>query len=702
VGRIAALLVVIALGVGAYLLCVRPSPEPERAESRALILARAADEELAEDRPTLETGPLPRPAPAEAPPQEDVKAEPPRGRTIVWPVKAGSAPVPADGTEVRLTVWTNSGVRNVPAVGRMEGGRLSVTGWGPGHAAAYAHAPDGSIARLQAQAGEDVGGETAFYAMRSIEVRVTLEGEGPAVGWAVTVHDQGGQAVLPAVRTDAAGGARITDLYGGPNSLVDVRANGFAVGSVDLMEQDGRLDVTIPRDREIVLAVRIDGTPGLPPPSTLIRIQNDFVREAGRDEAAAELRVRWRFPAGMTTAHVSLLAAGFASGSATLEWTPTGQPIRATVELQRAGTLLVRVDLPEDEHHHVHVQTFDEAQNAWPEEPRPNPLRTLDMGQPTKADADGILRLTGLRPGRYRAYDALSGIVSPEVRVAAGDAPAEVRLDLRTAGYVHGRVEIPLLQSFTGAEVELADELRTPANQRSAAGVATVRERDGTFSFRVPGNRDVRLRVTHPTLRADPRAGTAEVREPRAGVVLKLVHGPTAMVRFDREVIGPNYRRQKGPLAVRLYDGEAVGEPRARLTAMLDADGMSASFGGFEPGTWTVWVDTPPYVPAVLRGVSLADGPNDLGTASLSEGSSFVLEVKVKEGQSPPRYSLQLCSEESVPYVRNALPHARRVTGLARGRYRLVVHSSGGARTLPSEIIEFDGASEVRRTLDLR
>lgn len=711
--RVAALLLVLAaLGFGAYLLWTQSGVQTESpVTARPDAAPRVPGAELTADRPELVSGVAPKPAHVEAPPPVDQK---PRARTIVWPVKAGTAPVPADGIEVRLTPWTNSGVTNVPPVGRMEGSRLAVTGWRPGYAAAYAQAPDGSVARLQAQPGEDVGPETAFYALRTIEVIVTLEGDGPAVGWSVTALDQGNNPVVPAVKTDATGTARLTDLYGGPHSLVDVRvtpdgrdhwSRGFAAGAVDLARQDGRLEVTIPREREVVLAVRIDGAPGLPPPPTMLQVHGEQFKDVSRDEAMSELRVRWRAPPQFTATTASASISGFVPASTRLEIHPGTGPIRGTLELQRAGALLVHVDLPADKRHHVQMQAFDEAKGAWPEDPLPSNMSTMSIGQPTEADAEGNLRLNLLRPGRYRVYDSSSAIVSPEVRVVAGDTPAEVRLDLRTAGWVRGRVEVPLLHSLAGAAVSIADApRRTDPGAFGSSGVTSVNEKDGTFWFRVPGNRDLRLRVSHPLLRADPREGTVEVREPRDGVVLKLVLGPTAMVRFDREVMTQMNRGSKRSLAVRLYDGEPTGEPRAALGATLEGDGLSASFGGFDPGTWTVWIDTPPFVPTVFRGVSLADGPNDLGTATLSEGSRFVMEVKVKEGQSPPRFALWLQAEDDPTYQRSADFAAAegKVTGLARGRYRMTAHAYGGARTLPSEVIEFDGTTEVRRTLDLR
>jgi hypothetical protein len=229
--------------------------------------------------------------------------------------------------------------------------------------------------------------------------------------------------------------------------------------------------------------------------------------------------------------------------------------------------------------------------------------------------------------------------------------------------------------------------------------------RDGTFSFRVAGDRALRLRVFHASLRAHPSEGFVEVTGPRDGVELRLVAGPTAVVRFEKAVMAYMNAGSKRPLAVRLFEGEPVGEPRATATAMLEGDGLSAMFGGFDPGTWTVWINTPPFVPTVLRGVVLKDGVNDLGTVTPTTGSRFVLDVQVREGQDSPRYAIWLTSEEDPGYVRSGELFAGKqgiVTGLARGRYMVHVTPYAGTRTLPPEVIEFDGTSDVRRTIDLR
>ena len=52
---------------------------------------------------------------------------------------------------------------------------------------------------------------------------------------------------------------------------------------------------------------------------------------------------------------------------------------------------------------------------------------------------------------------------------------------------------------------------------------SNVSQRDGSFAVRVPGDRPVTLVAEHPQLVPAPDGGRVEVREPREGVVLRLV-----------------------------------------------------------------------------------------------------------------------------------------------------------------------------------
>src|SRR5204862_2770566 len=131
-------------------------------------------------------------------------------------------------------------------------------------------------------------------------------------------------------------------------------------------------------------------------------------------------------------------------------------------------------------------------------------------------------------------------------------APQTLRMDLSRAGVVTGHVLGPDDKPVTDAWIE-ADDYTVPA---PVAGPGSGRGfqyrsnsgQDGAFSVTVPGDRPLRLRGRHTFMRPDPDRGTVEVVEPREGVVLRMVAGPTLAFGTPERAPYVQVRLFAGPL----------------------------------------------------------------------------------------------------------------------------------------------------------
>jgi len=209
-----------------------------------------------------------------------------------------------------------------------------------------------------------------------------------------------------------------------------------------------------------------------------------------------------------------------------------------------------------------------------------------------------------------------SGLLSEAFDVVAGAEPTQLTMDLRSTGWVRGRVEVPDGLSFEGVGVGIVGR---PSDQRGfalpgapAQQALPVSSKDCTFWVRVPGTRPVTIRLYHATLAPHPTRGQVTLTRPQEGVVLQAIRGAVAMIRFQTPAtifVNPGRPR---PVSVRLYQGEVEGEG-VPLAGTLDGEHRNVEFGGFDPGTYTVWIDVPGCAPVIRKGAALGDGATDLG-----------------------------------------------------------------------------------------
>jgi hypothetical protein len=248
------------------------------------------------------------------------------------------------------------------------------------------------------------------------------------------------------------------------------------------------------------------------------------------------------------------------------------------------------------------------------------------------------------------------------------------------------------------------DGLRPGSAYAFDEGAQRVRP-DGTFSVRVPGDRPVTLFATHMLLRAAAEGGRVTVTEPRGGVVLRMSSAPQAVFRPDPVPV-PSASGYPGPddlLRILIYRGPTTDLPEATVKAKV-VDGV-ARFGGYEPGTWTLFLDAHGRAPVLLPFVALGDGATDLGVVAFPEGGSVRVDVLVREGQAPPPLSLLARSKLGPEHWRQTHSFGERAVvlrGLGKARYQVTVESNARDRKYLEKLVDCDGASETVLTVDLR
>jgi hypothetical protein len=650
------------------------------------------------------------------PGQTDALIELKKPITVRWPLKDEGVGIPPDGTEVKLEPWTNTGRLEVPPRGVIEGRELVVPGWGSDGASGYAVLAGFGAARLQAMPGETKGHPTAFYPLRKIELIAKHADGQPAEGWFLIVRDGGNNPVKPGVRTDAEGRATMDGLYGGAGSLVDVSVStgeghgGFALalGSVNLYERDGRFDAVIPAERTLRIRLTLQGAP-LPanlaawPTLNHARVSAPLPEQGITEPGVFE--ARWRPHLPDAVAVVSAQSAGLLAETKQVPPSVVESGAEVVIDLRPAGSVHVQVKEPEDKRYRVALDRLDPSTGGWSGSESPF---AFGSSRGLRANANGVVELQGLVPGRYRAIDTTSGLTSEPFDVQAGGTPTRIAFDLSTTGWAKGRVVLPADGSFEGVTVGEHDAKPAGPFTVVLAGHATlpgtpVNPQDGTFWFRLPGTRPVTLRAFHPTLRPHATLGQVTVTKAQEGLELHMERGATARLRFTRPAPVFMNRGQARPIPVRLYAGPVEGAGKS-LAATLDGAHQNVEFGGFEPGTFTVWIDAPGSAPVVLEGVVFGSTDVDLGEVALSSGASLELQVSVKDGQSPPRFSVWAESLDEPTYVRNVDAAGSKITleGLGAGRFR--VHATPynhAVRGLQEEIV-FDGRSKVVRVIDAR
>jgi len=623
----------------------------------------------------------------------------PRLRTVTVPVTDREGPVPEDGTVLTLRSLAGGLFTPLPGTAHVVDGRIEVAGVGAGIVQGLATAPDGGIAWLRVEADATVGQETSFRLPRTIRVHVTHPDGSACPGLYVQVRTMGSLLLHDPVRLDADGRAVLTRLWGrGARVYVAERADewpGILIGSADLQAGDAVVEGTVARRRAGLLRVRIDGEPRLPA-LYLCELGTESIQVTGEDPARGEIHFRWRPGTPGTKRALRFRAPDYVLREEPAPLTGEGgEPDVVDIRLESGATLVARVRLPEDGRVDLELERWDPDASTW------SPYRdglSPDLG----IDPSGRQRFISLPEGRYRVACRATGLASQGVNVHPGGPPVEVALDLGSVGYARGHVEVP--EGYDVRDVDIqASGLPEGANELAAHGVGRVGD-DARFSVRIPGTSAVTLRPVHPSLVPAAEGGEVTVTKPCDGLVLRLVESDSATFRLEPEPIFPPYVDQ-GTVGIRLYAGDVTGDPVLSVQAPYTEEGVR--FGRFSPGTYTLWVDAPGFEPAILSGVTLVEGDNDLGMILLSPGARIVVHVLLPEGWGKPAVTVIARKEEPPSYARVVTSRGEAdvtLRGLGRGRFLLLtwmLDPPQGTRPL-HETIEVDGEETIERTLDLR
>jgi|GEM_PF-4562656 len=633
-------------------------------------------------------------------------------REHVFPIAPSEVAAPAEGSPLEIRsrgfVPIMGGVPDAPT-GRVRDGHVVVSSFAGDWFWGAALTAEGAIGQLKSKAGAAQGEPVVFHLPRRARVRCVHADGSPAPGWLVYIGQDPPDAWGPAT-TDADGVAVLEGLWGARQRIYVGHATqdqgtvryGDPAGELDISSGDASIEVRVGREQRVLLHVTVDGERWLPP--VVYVHAGRPVRGIERDEAAATLAFAAVRDPRWPRLDANVSAPGFGQATFTLPKEPTPQAFVASLVLHRQGELVVRVLPPPDGRFAVQVQRFDEAAGTW---------RVTGSVPQRGHDGPTLLVVAQVQPGRLRVLDALSGVPSAEVELVDANQPPTAVLDLREVLEVPGRVEVPADTRMDQLRVFVEGRARTegegPPSPPGSLAAAVVEgdmplpvDPKGRFRLRMARGRNAWIRAEHHLLEPAADGGRTEVRGTESEVVLRLVEGRACAFSLSPPaVLDPH---GGGKARVALFQGDPVGAPLSEHT--LELEGPRARFGGFKPGTYTLWIDAPPHAPLVRRSVVLGAGETDLGEFKADVGLSVRVTLLPADGQPAPKINVGVYREDAPKLSRsvNVQDASQPVTlsGLPPGRARLVVSLSRSGENVLDEPIDVVAPGPLERTVDLR
>jgi RNA polymerase sigma-70 factor (ECF subfamily) len=548
---------------------------------------------------------------------------------------------------------------------------------------------------------------------RRIVVIVKEESGAPAVGERVDVRDDGNNAIAPPGISDKDGRIVFDGVLVGRahlHLLPSTEASGpsvdgswylpVPVGTVNLEAGDAQIEVVLRPPVVLLARVTEDGKPSLPP-GLVFGIRGATLRQRTDDPKTGSVRFLLRAGSKDPVIQVNATVAGALEAKAVASWSEQEELFVADLPLKRkpGGTLVVRVKPPAKGRFLWELRRLDGPRGP---EPIQGSAFLGVQSDPVTGPPD-CPTFGGLKPGRYQ-FVSDCGLATEPVEFGEEPSTHEVAIDLSKMQTVTGRFEAPPGTDFGRAIVLVeGEDLVAPMKWSQGIGGAIMMgasTRD-TFMVRIPGDRPVRLRASHPSLVPAEPGGTFDVQGAAEGVVLRLVEGATAVFRLE-----PSAPADSDPFAmpptVHLYRGEPVGEP----VSTHIAEGTDVfRIGGFAPGTWTLYIDAPARAPGVLLDVNLTNGKTDLGTIRLEDGASVRFNMKLAPGAAPPNLFIHAWPLGAPGHHRglNSLGRGDLVLrGLGKGPYRITAYPPGSSTPLLHTRIDSEGFGETVLDLDLR
>lgn len=455
----------------------------------------------------------------------------PNTTEIRLPIQVQEGPLPADGTPVRIEAgigeWGSEVQTDLPRHATVANGQLVLRVRRDAPQAGRAVLPDGRAALFRA--GTKRPRPVIFKRAHDILVRVRDADSGaPIQEAAVGVGRLGsfpGPFVHRPVATGADGTATLKALPAGrywirvtPNreAVSGARWGRFGTeAAADLRKGPQTVEVQLPPIRDAAIRVMVGDRPEFPQgmkiyawtdPGQLGYRRLDRGRwDATRGIVWVPLRARpptkgvgSEQPDRVASAIVT--APGYAHEWVPIRWDAKEGRFAGTARLKSAAALTAHVSGPDGRRLSATLLRMDPT-DGWQE------WTTAATALDDRPDNTFL----ALPPGTYRlAIDAWD-LYGPPFDLAPGKK--EVTWDLRESGWVTGRVELPADIDPHGLRIHVEGDPGGEARKTNG----------NTFKVRVPGDRPVRVRATHPACTATNGADTIEVRTPSEGLLLRLV-----------------------------------------------------------------------------------------------------------------------------------------------------------------------------------
>jgi hypothetical protein len=455
---------------------------------------------------------------------------------------------------------------------------------------------------------------------------------------------------------------------------------------LDLTKGDGRLEVTLPTLREIVLRVRVDGEPRLPAKFS-VNAERLVRSRTIEDPARGEVHLFALEDSSARLRTLNFSAENFPPQNLPVPERQGDEPTVLEVELTTGGSLLVRVVATPQSYPRLKLERYDAQLDAFGDFPGMPGW----IGSPN--GPDGSYRFTSLAPGTYRAADRRFGVASDAVEVFGGGRESEVELDLKHVVTVTGKVVAPKGVALWNARVLVVDGIQPLEPVAKNGNVNTPGYgvgRDGAFRVVLPLKRAARLRVWHPWLQPAQDGGEVAIEESADGVELKLEDA--AAVTFT-PVADPPLADNTG---LRVWLSDVARRDQVAAVRLAVVSGGVARFGQVPSGIFDVLVDAGRGAPVFLRNVELEPGGGDLGRVFVPRGSQLSIALDVPEGVEKPKVRTWVRRLGPINYGRssNDVTTAPLVSGLGAGRFECNLYRESGELGWRGEI-DVDGVNDV-------
>jgi hypothetical protein len=623
----------------------------------------------------------------------------PTPNELRWHVRAGAAPVPPEGSTIRIALIRNTWQSEIhpPARGVIKDGNLVVASSLVGSVlTAWAIAPDDSIALIEDPRYSGNADTISFAPGRRLTVTVRdVEGcpvRGARITEMIEDKDQREESkFLSSARTDANGVARFFPLLPSRRIvLVERTPEGsppVRIGVVDLTQGDVALEKTLPAPRAATLAFEIDGERRLPQRYTL---RGPLVggRARREDPAHGEVQIDLEEPGAPVPQQIFVEAPGFRPCEVIIPATTGASEPFVVVPLERGGTLVARILSTPSDPPRPHLERLDAATGRFA------PLRGSPEWIQSPNDGPDRYEFTALAPGRYRVADGVrygqidrSYVASDAVDVTVG-ATAYVELDLRRMKKVRVTIAVPDGEDASNARVLIVgngDEAPWRSEHGiELPGIAPSGGRD--VELQVDETHALRLRAWHPWLVAAPEGGEAVVDGTHDAVTLVLTRAP--LLTFALPEGAASWKR-----AFVTWTPAGGGAGAGGAAWAFERDGRFR-FGPPPTGHWDVLIDCDPLAPLWLRDVAWDGDARDLGVLPFTRGASIRIVAADPNAPLPPLY-VWASTRGEPKCVRVARPGPDGapvvVTGLPAGTVDVTVRDYDTYELYASEAIELDG-----------